>query len=273
MLWYGKIFKERINLMPKFTIFFISFMLLSSSAYAFSVTHDFFVTVGPFDASKTEFNYSFGDSSYRVNSKVSTNGFFDTVYPFQAVYDTSGKINRSQMTTTDYNYTSKSRFNTRGKQVFYNDKGEPLYQISSKNGKEKKKTFDASPTPADTFDLQTVLAKLAYQYNHLGFCDSKLAVYDGKRRFDVVFKDLGEDNLSANEHSFYSGPAAKCSMYITKLLSEDDDSLWEFSANKPIYFWIARDKSSNYPFIARVMIESTPLGELNAYAKSIKVKE
>lgn len=273
MLWYGKIFKERIKLMQKFTLFLCGALLMASSAHAFSVKHDFFVTVGPFDASKTEFTYSLDNNSYQVCSQVSTNGFFDTVYPFKADYRTSGDIINNQMITSDYNYTSQSRFNTRGKQVFYNDQGQPLYQISSKNGKAKKKDFEPSPTPADTFDLQTVLAKLAYQYNQFGFCDSHLAVYDGKRRFDVVFKDLGDDTVSPNEHSFYSGSAAKCSMHITKLLSEDDDSLWEFSANKPVYFWIARDKSSNYPFIARVLIEDTPLGKLTAYTSQITVKE
>lgn len=273
MLWYGKIFKERIKLMQKFIIFFLGTFLTTFSAEAFSVKHDFFVTVGPFDASKTEFTYSLLPGSYFVNSQVSTNGFFNTVYPFKALYSTSGIIKNNQMITSDYNYTSQSRFNSRGKQVFYSSQGIPLYQISSKNGKAKKKEFAPSPTPADTFDLQTVLAKLARQYNQLGFCDSHLAVYDGKRRFDVVFKDLGTDTLLPNEHSFYSGSAAKCSMYITKLLSEDDDSLWEFSANKPVYFWIARDSKSNYPFIARVLIEDTPLGELNAYTEAINVKE
>ena len=259
--------------MYKFTIFFMFSLFISTQACALSVKHNFFVTVGPFDASRTEFTYSLDNRSYQVNSYVATNGFFDTIYPFQAKYQTSGIIKANQMITRDYSYTSQSRFNTRGKQVFYNDNGEPLYQISNKNGNDKKKIFEPSPTPADTFDLQTVIAKLARQYNLLGFCDSQLAVYDGKRRFDVVFKDLGDDILAPNEHSFYSGSAAKCSMHITKLLSEDDDSLWEFSANKPIYFWIARDSKTNYPFIARVSIEDTPLGELNAYTSQISVKD
>ena len=273
MLSYAANIKERIKLMRKITIFFLMFLFLSTDAEAFSVKHDFFVTVGPFDASKTQFTYTLNPGSYRIKSQVATNGFFDTIYPFKAEYRTAGTIEGDKMTTADYSYTSQSRFNTRGKEVFYDASGRPLYQISSKNGKAKRKDFEPSPTPADTFDLQTVLAKLTRQYNLMGFCDSRLAVYDGKRRFDVIFRDIGTETLEPAEHSFYAGEAAKCSMQINKLLSEDDDSLWEFSANKPVWFWIARDDKTGRPFIARVRIDDTPLGELNAYTTAITVED
>ena len=263
--------KERINFMQKF-ILSLLFFLLPLSANAFTVKHDFFVTVGFFDASKTSFAYTLNQNSYKISSDVKTNGFFDTIYPFQAIYNTTGIITDSQMQTTDYNYTAKSKFNTRTKKVFYQN-GIPQYQISGKNGKEKKREFAPAPTPADTFDLQTVMAKIAKQYNEVGFCDSFLRIYDGKRRFNVAFKDEGTDKLESNEHSFYSGEAAKCSMNIVKELSEDDDELWEFSSNKPVYFWIAKDKKSRYPFIAKVQIKQTPLGELNAYTTNITIEE
>ena len=265
--------KERINSMQKFTTFFLIAILFPSITNAFSVKHHFFVTVGAFDASLTEFTYNISPLNYQITSHVSTNGFFDSIYPFQATYQTSGKTNNGKMITTDYNYQSKSRFKSRGKKVFFNEKGEPQYQISTKNGKDKKRNFEPSPTPADTFDLQTIFAKIAKQYYELGFCDSKLAVYDGKRRFDVIIKDLGVSQLDTNKHSFYTGKAALCSMHIDKLLSEDDDTLWQFSANKPILFWIARDSKNNYPFIAQISIKNTPLGELNAYTTQITIEE
>ena len=276
MIWYASNGKERIKQMQKiqkFSLFFLSALLWSIPAQAFSVTHNFFVTVGVFDASRTDFSYTLTPSAYQITSTVRTNGLFDTLYPFIAEYKTSGKITRGKMITTDYGYISKSRFNTRGKKVFFDENGEPSYRISSKNGKDKKQPFDKSPSPADTFDLQTVLAKLTKQYNELGFCHARFAVYDGKRRFDVVAQDEGTETMTANEHSFYTGEAAKCSFHIDKLLSEEDDTLWEFSANKPIYFWIAKDKKTKHPFVARIQIKETPLGELNAYAEKITIED
>lgn len=258
--------------MKKFMTILLICLIFPTISEAFSVKHDFFVTIGLFDASKTEFSYTLNKNSYKIASKIMTNGFFNTVYPFEANYTTSGKIANSQMSTIDYNYESKSKYKKRSKQVFY-ENGQPLYQITSKNGEEKRKEFTPSPTPADTFDLQTVIAKITYQFNELGFCDSVLKVYDGKRRFDVVFKDEGSENLIAEEHSFYTGKASKCSMRIKKVLSEDDDQLWELSSNKPIYFWIAKETNKNYPFIAKIFIKNTPLGDLTAYTTNITIEE
>lgn len=259
--------------MKNFITFFLIIFLFPTITKAFSVKHNFFITIGAFDASLTEFTYTLTPASYKIQSDVSTNGFFDSIYPFQAKYNTSGNIRNNQLITESYSYISKSRFKTRSKQVFYDALGTPQYQITSNGNKTKKREFKPSPTPADTFDLQTIFARIAHQYQEVGFCDSQMAVYDGKRRFDVIFKDAGTDNLVADEHSFYTGKAAKCSMHIDKLLSEDDDTLWEFSANKPIYFWIAHDTKTNYPFITRIQIKDTPLGELNAYTTQISIKE
>lgn len=265
--------KERINIMQKFITILLICLIFPNLSEAITVKHNFFVTVGLFDASKTEFTYTLNKNNYKIASKVMTNGFFNTIYPFEANYITSGTIKNSQMTTVDYNYESKSKSKTRRKKVFY-ENGKPIYQITSKNGQEKKKEFTPSPTPADTFDLQTVIAKITHQFNELGFCDSTLKVYDGKRRFDVVFKDEGSDNLIADEHSFYTGKASRCSMHIKKVLSEEeDDELWEFSTNKPVYFWIVRDKKTNYPFIAKIFIKNTPLGELTAHTTDIIIEE
>ena len=258
--------------MKKFTIVLFFCILFPSLTNAFTIKHNFFVTIGLFDASKTEFSYTLNKNDYKISSKIMTNGFFNTVYPFEANYITSGVIKNSQMTTLDYNYESKSKSKTYSKKVIY-EKGKPIYQIASKNGNEKIKEFTPSPTPADTFDLQTVIAKITHQFNELGFCDSTLKVYDGKRRFDVVFKDEGSENLTANNHSFYTGTASKCSMYIKKVLSDDDDHLWEISSNKPINFWIAKDKKKGYPFIAKIFIKNTPLGNLTAHTTDITIEE
>jgi hypothetical protein len=259
--------------MRKITTLFFTLLMLPSRVFAFSVEHDFFVTVGAFDASLTQFTYTLEPNAYGIKSVVSTNGVFATLYPFQAEYKTSGKIGTDSMITTDYTYSSRSRFKTRSKQVLFDKEGKPVSQISTRNGKTRKRKFEQSPSPADTYDLQTVIAKLTRQYNDVGFCDSRLAVYDGKRRFDVIFTDEGNDTLVPNEHSSYQGKAVKCALQIDKLLSDDDDTLWQFSANRPIYFWLMRDEATGHPFIAKIQIKDTPLGELNAYLTKTTIKE
>ncbi len=266
--------KQRIKNMKKRLSFIAAAICLYAPALqAFSLNHEFNVFLGPFNASRTEFEYSLGDKDYQVNANVKTFGLFDSLYPFHAQYATTGKIKNNQMETTSYKYESKSRFTKRSKELVYDNNGNPVYRLSSKNGKEKKVDIDQKLNSGDTTDLQTVFAKLAKQFNEVRFCNSRFEVFDGKRRFDVIFADEGEEELKSNELQPWSVKAKKCSMYIDKLGSNGDDLLWQLTSDKPIYFWIAEEPSGKRPFIVKVYVENTPLGELNLYTTKISVKE
>lgn len=256
------------------TLFLILFFCgFSAPARALTVEHDFTVILGVFNASDTHFRYSLTPNSYSVSSEVATAGIFDTLYPFKAVYSTTGRIKKKELETASYKYQSQSRFTKRTKELVYDDRGSPLYRLSSKNDKHKKVSIDQSLNGKDTTDLQTIFAKLARQYNEVKFCDSRMEVFDGKRRFDVIFKDEGEEKLTPDEYLKFSGSAIKCSMYIDKLNSKDDDLLWELTSRHPVYFWIMEDNKTKAPFIAKISVEDTPLGKLDVYAKNITVKE
>ncbi len=259
--------------MKKKVLTFFFLMILTSTARATTIEHNFTAILGIFNASDTTFTYSLTPQDYAIRSEVRTAGLFDTLYPFKAVYSTTGKINEQDFETTSYKYTSQSRFTKRTKELVYNNNGEPVYRLSSKNDKSKKVEITPDLNNKDTTDLQTVFAKLAKQYNELKFCDSRMEVFDGKRRFDVIFKDEGEDELTANEYSPFKGNAKKCSMYIDKLNSKDDDLMWELTSKHPVYFWIMEDKESKLPFIARVSVEDTPLGRLDVYTQNISIKD
>ena len=247
--------------------------LLPNNACALAVKHHFTAFIGLFNASTAEFEYDLKPAAYAVRAIVRTYGTFGFLYPFEADYYTGGNIEGDFLETSAYRYTSKSRFNQRSKVMIYDENGLPVYAVSSKNGKEKKKAIEACTDNKNTTNLQTVLAAIARQYQKMGFCDSKIPVFDGKRRFDVIFRDEGTEEIKANEYSPYAGKAAKCSMYIDKLGAEGDDLLWQLSSDRPVYFWILKDKQSGAPFIARVKIDETPLGEMNVYTTKIEVKK
>ncbi len=244
-----------------------------SSAAAFEVQHHFDVSIGPFDAANAQFAYTLNPVTYGVNSRVQTNGVFNTLYPFKANYATTGKIKKEKFETASYHYDSQSRFNKRSKELVYDDNGRPLYRLSTKNGKQKKGSVDTTIDSTDTTDLQTIFAKLAKQYNDVRFCDARMQVFDGKKRFDVIFKDEGKEELLPQKGLPYSGTAVKCSIYIDKLGDKGDDLLWEMTSDRPIYFWMMEDEKTRKPFIAKIMIEDTPLGRLEALAQKIEIKD
>ena len=127
------------DILTKKTIYLLllAALFFSLPANALSVKHSFNAFIGPFNASVADFEYQLTDSRYAVYSNIKTHGLFDTLYPFEALYSTTGFLKKDKMQTDTYKYQSKSRFSKRTKDVIYSSKGIPLQIISTKNGKEK----------------------------------------------------------------------------------------------------------------------------------------
>ena len=247
-------------------------VLQSATASATEVKHYFDAVIGVFNAAGADFTYKIGTSAYATKSNIYTKGVFDTLYPFAARYATSGIFKNERMQTENYRYESQSRFNNRTKRVIYDGNGIPVKSISAKNGKEKTKDIIISTDVTDTTDLQSVFADVINQYTKTQRCAAVKKVFDGKRRYNVIFEDLGHEEVEKNKYSPYFGNAVKCSMYIDKLKELGNDMLWKMTSKSPVYLWILKDEKTNIPFIAKIMVEDTPLGQLNVYTKKIEVK-
>ncbi|MBQ8465450.1 MAG: DUF3108 domain-containing protein [Alphaproteobacteria bacterium] len=260
--------------MKKTILYFMLFFCLITSANAYQTTHYATAFLGPFNASNANFTYNITPQSYLVHTNIETFGVFGTLYPFKAEYQTTGNINKNIFMTTGYRSASKSRFNTRKKEMFYDEKGKPTYRISNKNGSNKKKV-EILPPPDNihTTDLQTVLAEIIVQFTKMGFCNARMHVFDGKKNFDIIFNDEGKEDIISNEFSPFSGKAIKCSFYADDLGKNYDDLIFQITPSDPIYVWILKDKKTNYPFIAKLEKPSTILGKLIVYTNKLEIKE
>lgn len=246
---------------------------LYNTANAHQTIHHTTAFVGPFNASNASFSYNITPNSYIVKTNIETNGIFNTLYPFKAEYKTTGTVSKNDFNTNSYKSYSKSRSNTRKKEIFYDNTGKATHIINKKNDKIKKVDIIQPKDNIHTTDLQTVLAKIIKQYTTMGFCNAKLHVFDGKKRYDMIFNDEGTENISNNEYSPYQGEAVKCSFYADDLNQNYDDLIFDISPDNPIYVWILKDKETNVPFIAKIEKKSTPLGKLVVYTSKVEIKD
>ena len=66
--------------------------------------------------------------------------------------------------------------------------------------------------------------------------------------------------------------AYKCSIYIENLKDNNDNILWDVSAEKPIWLWIGVDAAADLPYVLEIRIDSTPLGALKVTPKTLEIK-
>lgn len=257
-------------MMKKFSYLLTFVVLLSFPVKSKTLEQKLNVHIGVFDAANATMKYSLDDKSYAFSSVVETAGLFGKLYYFSALYSTKGKIVDNKFITQDYQYTSKSSSHTRTKKLIFDEFGTLYERQSSKDYKKKNVKIDVKKHVHDFNDLQSVFAYLTKQLQESKFCDMKKTVFDGKKTYEISIQDEGMTDFQDTDVS-YKGKALKCSMVIKRTDNQDDDLLFDTTANRKIYFWVANHEQM--PFVAKIEIDSTPLGKLKAYTTDVNIKE
>ena len=208
------------------------------------------VQIGVFDAAEVKLDYEQKEGKYDISAEVRTANLFDA-----ELYQT---------------YT-KSRNHIRTKKIFYDAAGKAYKRISTKDKKQNTVAITGVPQSADAADLQTVFAGLIGSFRRTKSCATVREVYDGKKHYRVIARDEG------TESRYFELPgrtenAYKCSIYIENLKDNNDNILWDVSAEKPIWLWIGVDAAADLPYVLEIRIDSTPLGALKVTPKTLEIK-
>ncbi len=262
---------RKVKILLKSLVFFLV-LLWGVNAFAVGFSQEMRVEIGVFDAAKITLDYEEGNARYDIKARVMTTNLFDTLYPFSGQYQSVGKILKGgKLLPEEYITSSKTRRHLRKKNVYYGKNGKGYKSVSAKDGKETVHLLDNVPLTADTSDLQTVFAELIKNFTMKRSCDLQREVYDRKKHYRVIIKDVKQENryfegLKRQEN------ATQCSIYIENLRDNNDNILWEVSADKPINVWVGYDEKVKMPYLLEIKIDSTPLGELKVLPQTLRFK-
>ncbi|MDH3791872.1 MAG: DUF3108 domain-containing protein, partial [Rhodospirillales bacterium] len=89
-----------------------------------------------------------------------------------------------------------------------------------------------------------------------GSCKGEVAVFDGRRRYDVITHDLGETILEASDVAPYGGPAVRCGVTFRPIAG-----FWRSARAK-------RSDDAQVEVFLAPMTPSTPPVPVRIHAKS-----
>jgi hypothetical protein len=255
----------------KIFLLILTTMLFAKHGYAVLLTEQMDVTIGIFDAAKVELSYKEEKNSFNISADIKTANLFNTLYPFIGRYQSFGKITQATAVPEVYQTTTQSRNHIRTKKILYNAQGRAYKRISTKDKKISEYDINDMPLTADTSDLQSVFADLLEKFKKNQSCHLKREVYDGKKHYRVIAKNDGMETryfnwLKREEKAF------RCHVYIENLKDNNDNILWEVSADKPIKLLLGQDKTTKIPFVLQIVIDSTPLGMLEVTPTNLEIK-
>lgn len=246
-------------------------MFWSLSCFAHTLSEDMAVEVGVFDAATINLNYENSIKNYHISTTVKTQNLFNTLYPFYGKYESHGYYIGSKLIPSIYQTYTQSRNHIRSKKILYDTKGKAYRRISTRDTKESITNIEDIFPSATAADLQNVFARLIDIYMKTNSCQTNQEVYDGKKHYQLISDDKGPEKrifeLKKREVT-----AHYCAIYVKNLKNNNDNILWELTADKPIKLWVARDETTKMPFVLEINIDSTPLGALKVTPTALEIK-
>ena len=252
--------------MKKNIVFYILFALLPFAVQAGTIEAKYDVDIGVFDAAKLDVSYKIEPKAYQLKATVLTDGIFDTFYPFRAEYRASGRFASGRAVSAEYRYRAKSRSHVRTKRLVFDEHGNLTARESSKDHQKKSVAVSDLNPAADAHDLLTIFALLNRQIGSQKTCEANLLVDDGKKQYVVTTQDDGEETLEGK-------PLKRCSLLIAEINTDDDDDLWQTTAERPMLFWLETEPKTGMPYIVQIQVASTPLGHVVARLEHLDVKD
>lgn len=234
------------------------------TAGAIELKQTMLVSIGLFDACEGSLSYAFNENNYDIKTTLQTVGTFGALYPFKATYHTVGVFKNFDFKPQDYFYETNSRFRHRTKEIVY-ENGVPQYRISVKNTKTRKDKITADPNYKSATDLLSVFGVLMQRLIYKGDCNLDMYSFNGKKYARSVIKLQKKEKVKTD---YFGGEALKC-RYEMEIL-DDADAGFLLNKDEPIYFWVMQDETTKAYFVAKILVEDTPFGKLEAITTKVE---
>ncbi|HPD83603.1 MAG TPA: DUF3108 domain-containing protein [Alphaproteobacteria bacterium] len=151
---------------------------------------------------------------YDVALTAKTYGMLGKLAPWEGIFTTKGwkgeKINHPELhqaitTWKDEKETKSYRYKKDGSFVSYS------VQEGSKKEEEKK---PEEALTKETSDLLTATLNTMQLISAENKCEGETDIFDGKRRFKLVFKEQKKVELQSSRYNVYTGPAIECTVEV-----------------------------------------------------------
>ena len=158
-------------------------------------------------------------TEYRIELGAETRGFVSKIAHWEGVFETEGWYNAKTMDANPRIHKSTAHWKDEleVKEYTYKKDGTfDAYRITDKHSDRELRETDVELSN-NTTDVMTAALGMMQTFPKDGKCESESEIFDGKRRFKLIFEHEGEVELKSTRYNIYSGPAVKCVVRVEPL--------------------------------------------------------
>jgi hypothetical protein len=260
-------------------LFATAFIAVAGPVQAEPVSVKYEVFFGGLHVLNAEANWEQGGGSYSIAAAAETQGFVGWLHPWQGNTSSQGRIDDGKVVPARHeNRGSADDDEADGARLVhltYDAAG----NLADSLVQPEQDWEERHPLPANagagTLDPLSVIAGLSQLLQKTGRCEGSFAVFDGRKRYNLMVSDAGETQLDASNYSIYAGPARGCRLDYEMLGGHRiERSKYAETARERIV-WVARPKEDAPLVPVRLEIETaygTLMGHLTGYAQGLQAE-
>ena len=245
-----------MNIFFNVLIFFIVFSSLNFSVNAKQENYYYEVQFGNFIVGKAEVFFSLGSQNLNINIKSQTAGILDTLYEYKGELKSSSiKVTGSWLPNK---FSASGLFNKKKRTTditWVNDYNNVSYVNVPIIDLEKYHEIQNSSL-INVIDPITAFIRVIEKINKENVCDKNFKVFDGRRRYNLKIKTIGNSTIDNDRPKSYRGNVLICGLRVFPIGGHRLKTKWKPSEDKISDFKVFFGKNSNNDYIpVRVQVE------------------
>lgn len=154
------------------------------------------------------------DERYHLELAAKTKGFLGSLVPWEGTFVTSGWREEGGLEKPElHKSTAVWRGEEELKEYYYGRDGS-FNGLYVKEPDRDEKIQPEEELTQGTIDVLTATLHVMDNVAQKGVCEGESEIFDGKRRFKLVFTHEADEHLEATRYNAYSGAAARCQVEV-----------------------------------------------------------
>lgn len=180
------------------------------------------VYAGGINAVRAELDVSFPAADrYNLALAARTKGFLGKIVPWQGTFETRGWLQNMNKQPELHKSTAVWRGEEDFKEYYYGKDGKFQKLVTMEPGMAAPASEEIASELVDgTIDALTATLQVMQHVAATGKCEGRNEIFDGKRRFALLFRHRAEEILQSSRYNVYKGPAARCDVEVQPVAGE-----------------------------------------------------
>jgi hypothetical protein len=212
------------------------------------------VRFGPLRLLELRATIAIDGGRYQAESHMRTVGMAGVLFPWTSRANTEGRLEPERLRPIRHLGRGEFRGQQRAVVIDYREAGEVSAVVEPRPEQDARDAVPAALQQRTIDPLTATLAAIAFD------CRGTLPVFDGRRRYDMRLRDMGEADVPAASNGTYRGRARHCRAEIHSLagLRRDGD---DDERPAQLDYWIAAPRA-DAPAVPVYLELSAPRGTL-----------